>query len=311
MARKKPIIALVDADYLEYAAGFAGQHTYYLLTDTDFAILGPQYEDKRSVTEAQEKRIDEGHDPEKLVVWERTQVEPIENVLHSCKKMLQRIEERVREKFDRKVEMRLFLTGSGNFRERIATIRPYKGNRKPWHKPRLQPDIRQYLRDVWKAEVIYGQEADDEVCILQMEFKKAKQPSVICGIDKDLLQCPGWHYDANKDKFANINPTQGDVLFYKQLLTGDTTDNIPGCYKTGAKAASDIILAAKEAFEGKDKAGLCAHLYAECVRQYQESIDKYGDKTGYDHMAVEDVVLENGRLLWMRREREQMWEPPI
>lgn len=309
---KQPIIALVDADYLEYAAGFAGQHTSYLLMtgdpELDMEVYGV-YDNKPDMDKERKSLVECGtFDDSVFSVWERTEVEPIENVLHSCKRMLHTIRERVEAKFEREVDMRLYLTGSGNFREQIATIRPYKGNRRPWHKPRLQPEIREYLKDVWQAQVVYGQEADDEVCILQTQLEKEGVPSVICGIDKDLLQCPGWHYDTNKDKFVRISQPQGDVLFYKQLLTGDTTDNIPGCFRAGAKAAKEMI----QALKGRDLSvdELRQELYAECVRRYQASVERYGELTGYHHMPVEDVVLEQGRLLWMRRERDEMWEPP-
>lgn len=307
---KQPIVALVDGDYLEYAAGFAGQHTYYAALakdDNGFTTeVLDTFEDKQALNAFLAETDEE------CSIWERTEVEPVENVLHSCKLMLQKIEEQVARKFERDVDMRLYLTGSGNFRERIATIRPYKGTRKPWHKPRLQPDIRQYMVEHWGAEIIYGQEADDEVCILQTQLAKEGQPSVICGIDKDLLQCPGWHFDANKQRFAKISPAQGDVLFYKQVLTGDTVDNIAGCYKCGAKAASDVMQEAKAELKSSGLAGrrLRRWLYEAAVRKYQESIERYGEKTGYAHMTAEEAVLENGQLVWMRREREQMWEPP-
>jgi hypothetical protein len=312
LAKKKPtVIALIDADYLEYAAGFAGQHTYHLLTSGDDAIIG-SFEDAPSRKAAEEAWVAKGGDPASLQRWERTEVEPVENVLHSTKKMLQSIVERVGEKFKANVEPRVYLTGSGNFRERIATIRPYKGNRKPWHKPRLQREIREYMVKNWGGKVIHDQEADDEVCIQQTQLiNDDGQVSVICGIDKDLLQCPGWHYDANKDAFANITAAQGTVQFYKQLLTGDTTDNVGGCYKMGAKAASDLIAEAKAKFDaGKDYELLSPFLYSQVLQAYARSVERYGPDTGYEKLGAAGAVLENGRLLWLRRFYGETWNPP-
>jgi hypothetical protein len=312
VAKRKPtVVALIDADYLEYSAGFAGQHTYHLLTSGDDAIIG-SFEDAPSRKAAEEAWVAKGGDPASLQRWERTEVEPVENVLHSTKKMLQSIEERVAEKFKANVEPRVFLTGSGNFRERIATIRPYKGNRKPWHKPRLQREIRDYMVKNWRATVVYDQEADDEVCIQQSSALSASGApmTIICGIDKDLLQCPGWHYDAGKDAFAHISEAQGTVQFYKQLLTGDTTDNVGGCYKMGAKAASDMIAAAKQAMEGQDLEKLAPFLYREVLQAYEHSIQKYGPDTGYEKLGAAGAVLENGRLLWLRRFYGETWNPP-
>ena len=37
--------------------------------------------------------------------------------------------------------------------------------------------------------------------------------------------------------------TQGEALltFYRQLLIGDSSDNIPGCYKLGKATAKDLL----------------------------------------------------------------------
>jgi hypothetical protein len=305
LAKKKPtIVALIDADYIEYAAGFAGQHTYHLLTSGNDAVIGA-YEDANARNAAEEAWLAKGGEPSSLLRWERVEVEPVENVLHSCKKMLKSIEERVAEKFKANVDARVYLTGTGNFREQIATIKPYKGNRKPWHKPRLQREIRDYMVKNWNAQVIYGQEADDEVCIQQTQLTADGKKSIICGIDKDLLQCPGWHYDANRDAFANISEDQGIVQFYKQLLKGDTTDNIGGCYKMGDKAAKQMIIDAKEV---KD---LPPFLYSRVLQAYEQSIQKYGADTGYEKLGAAGAVLENGRLLWLRRFYGETWHPPV
>lgn len=279
------------------------------MTSGNDAIIGA-FEGADERKAAEEAWVAKGGDPSSLLRWERVEVEPIENVLHSTKKMLQSIEERVAEKFKANVDMRLFVTGSGNFRERIATIRPYKGNRKPWHKPRLQREIRDYMVKQWRATTVYDQEADDEVCIQQSQRTTDGPMTVICGIDKDLLQCPGWHYDANKDAFAHISEAQGTVQFYKQLLTGDTTDNVGGCYKMGAKAASDLIQVAKATLEGDYTDKLAPFLYSQVLQAYERSIQKHGADTGYEKLGAEAAVLENGRLLWLRRFYGEMWTPP-
>lgn len=309
MAKEPTVVALVDADYLEYAAGFAGQHTHHLLTAGNDAIIGA-FDSAEGRNEAETAWEGKGGDPNALLRWERVEVEPIGHVLHSAKKMLLHIQERVGEKFTTSdVAMQLYLTGSGNFRDQLATIRPYKGNRKPWHKPRLQREIRDYMVREWGAKVIYGQEADDEVCIRQSIADKAEIITVICGIDKDLLQCPGWHYDANKDAFANITGHQGLLKFYKQLLSGDPTDNVGGCYKIGTGRA-DTIVKEVVAAPRKRTDDLEALLYARVLQAYSDSIQKYGEDTDYAHLGAEKAVLENAQLLWLRREYGQVWTPP-
>lgn len=132
----------------------------------------------------------------------------------------------------------LYLTGKGNFRDEVATILPYKGNRDKSHRPRYYKELRGYLLNVWDAELIEGMEADDACGI---EVYSIKEPSVVCTIDKDLLMLEGRHYNYKRGEFCDINEEEGWRRFYLQTLTGDASDNIPGLYKvTGTKATKAI-----------------------------------------------------------------------
>ena len=68
-------------------------------------------------------------------------------------------------------------------------------------------------------------------------------------------------------------------------MTGDAADNIKGIFKVGPVKADKIL---EGITEEKD-------LYEAVVKAYD------GDK---------ERVLENARLLWLRREEGQMWQPP-
>jgi hypothetical protein len=284
---KKKIEVLLDSDALVYSAGFAAQHTFRVLADETLeSVLGP-FKSAEEVKACLALPANEGTT---YLQYERIEVEPLENALHTVKLQINRLLERVKEKTGLEPELRAFLTGTGNFREIIATIRPYKGNRPPWHKPRLYREIRQYLIDQWGAQVIHGQEADDEVCIRQTTAEAEKRPSIIVGIDKDLWQCPGWHYCTSKDAFARISPALGLRLFYRQVLSGDATDNVAGVYKIGGKKAKDLIQPGMTEPE----------MYAACHQAYAASLDKYGaEKCGYSDAVA--ALAENAELVWMRR----------
>jgi 5'-3' exonuclease len=73
--------------------------------------------------------------------------------------------------------------------------------------------------------------------------------------------------------------------FYKQILTGDRVDNIEGIRGIGPVKADKIL---KDCTTEKD-------LYEACIKAYDGNTDR---------------VLENGKLLWLRREANQMWQPP-
>ena len=120
-------------------------------------------------------------------------------------------------------DMRVFLSGPTNFRNSVATLQPYKGNRNPLHKPVHYKAIREYMINFWKAEVTDGIEADD---IIGLTYDS---DTIIASIDKDLKQLPNsTHYDFVKKEVFFIDEEEAWFNFYLQLLTGDLSDNIPG-----------------------------------------------------------------------------------
>jgi 5'-3' exonuclease len=174
-----------------------------------------------------------------------------------------------------------YLTGSGNFRKDLATIKVYKGQRPP--KPEHLPATRDQLVQQWGAEIVEGQEADDAIGIKATDLKG---DCTIVSIDKDLLMIPGTHYNFVKKEWTEVSQEKGDYFFYKQLLTGDQVDNIQGVTGIGPKKA-------EKAYEG---CTTVQEMYAKALEMYK------GDA---------DALLENARLLWLRRYEGEMWEPPV
>lgn len=123
-----------------------------------------------------------------------------------------------------------FLTDSPkNFRIDRAFTWPYKGHRKSEDKPSWYGDIREYLQEHWKAQMLSGVEADDGLAMAQVYYQGHGIESVIVTEDKDLLQVPGLHYNKHKspDVFK-VSEEQGFKNLWLQVITGDRTDNIPG-----------------------------------------------------------------------------------
>ena len=179
-------------------------------------------------------------------------------------------------------DYQVFLTGKGNFRYDIAISHEYKGNRKDVEKPQHLEAIRKHMIKAWEAVVSKGEEADDLIGIAATEGGKE---SIVVSIDKDMLQIPCRHYNPNKKEFTVVADFDGLKFFYTQILTGDRADNIKGLYGVGPKKAEKILADCKTE----------ADMYEECLHQYG---------------GEEDRVIENARLLWLRREPEQLWEPP-
>lgn len=174
-----------------------------------------------------------------------------------------------------------YLTGEGNFREQIAVTAPYKGNR-TGRKPEHYDFIRQYLISSWGFQLVDGEEADDAIAI---EATSLKDACIICSIDKDFDQVPGWHYNFVKRIKYYVTPDEGIRNFYAQVLTGDRVDNIIGLRGIGPAKSSRIL----QDLRGEQE-------------YYKAVLDQYD--------GCSERVHENGRLLWLRRYEGQQWEPP-
>tara|TARA_R110000744_G_scaffold378346_1_gene494352 strand:+ start:2071 stop:2754 length:684 start_codon:yes stop_codon:yes gene_type:complete len=176
-------------------------------------------------------------------------------------------------------DFQLYLTGKTNFRNEIATTAPYKGNRKK-EKPKHLGFIRAALLGEWDAVVSVNEEADDAIAIKGTELG---DDCVMCSVDKDFDQIPGWHYNFVKKEKYYVTPEEGLFFFYKQILMGDRIDNIIGIKGIGEKKSAKIL-------EGMTE----QEMYDKCVELYDS----------------EERVIENARLLWLRREQEELWTPP-
>jgi len=171
----------------------------------------------------------------------------------------------------------VFLTGTGNFRREIAPS--YKANR-PDNRPAHWQAVREFLVTQHKAQICDGYEADDEMGIQQ---DKTGGTTVICSIDKDLLQIPGKHYNFVKKVFQEVTPDEGLKFLYLQSLIGDRSDNIVGVPGIGPVKAAQAL----------------AELLPE--EWYDKCRAMYNDDERY-HL--------NMQLLYIWQKPNDKWEPP-
>ena len=263
------LTALVDGDPIVYICGFAAQSSTWRCVE----------DDSIHATKTKAREHAENNKLNTALISEIIDYEPLSHALHLVKNCLNLIQSRTGCS-----EMRIFLTGSANFRDKIATIRPYKGNR-PDRKPYWYKEIRDYLIEVRGAEVVNGIEADDALGIFSEGNK-----TVICTIDKDLDMIEGLHFNYQKDEMYDVSPENALRNFYMQLLTGDVTDNIQGVPGVGKKTARALL---KHCTDEED-------MYWTCLKEYCRT-----------HEKAFEALLENARLLWMLREPKQQWEPPV
>jgi len=208
---------------------------------------------------------------------------------------------------------RLLLSGSvpkeQTYRYNIATLQPYKGNRSNKDKPQSFDRVKSMLLS-FNAQVIEdGLEVDDYLAI---EQGKAPEDIVICSTDKDLKMIPGYHYNWVTDTATFISPLEGYYSFCKQLLTGDRIDNIKGLSeKKPLKGIGD-----KTAHSLLSSCSSYSSMFQEVLKQYHLH---YSDSFVYPHWLTqqlitsnaESILLETGRLLWIRRHPQDVWCPPF
>lgn len=213
----------------------------------------------------------------------RDDIDPNTDYLHMALGNVKEVIAGVCNEFDGD-RLRLFLTGSGNFREQVATIKPYKGNRDPTHKPKYYREIKDYMLSVWNAELVHGREADDALGCAQWEAKD--KSTVLCTIDKDLDMIPGHHYNFVKKHYYYVDLAWANSRLFWQMLVGDTSDNIPGIKGVGPKKADKVIAQC---------GGDLDKLREEVKRMYDEQYGTEGSA----------AYLEVGTLLWMQRKEGQ------
>jgi hypothetical protein len=307
--KKSGITVLIDMDVIVYTRGFAAQREIYEYKDVE-------YVGKKSFKEAYPDGISE---LDSVYPTLRLEVDSLKSCLRSVDSFINDIiHESGAESY------KGYLTGSGNFRKDIATIKPYKGGRPP--RPVHYQAIRDHLIENWGAYIAEGSEADDYLAI---EHEKDYK-TVLASIDKDLLQVEGWHYQWNnptKGVFY-VNAEEATFNFYYQLLIGDSIDCIVGCaveeggyYKSGKKKGEYRV---RRVGVGPDKA---KELLSPCKTDYEryevvlnQYINLYPQSTSKADYKLtvkkaKKQLLENSYLLWMVRRIGSdgnlvMWQPP-
>lgn len=228
-ARVAKRLACIDGDILVYRTGFAGERSYVTALYKGHAVV----QDAPNKTEAR-KLLAELGVPEDEVEWDTSiMLDQPSHVYHSLDQQVRAILKGAAAK-----DFQVYITGSGNFREKIAVTKPYKGNRADLRKPAYYDDLRARLISRWGAIEVSGAEADDLIAIQLTSNPLA----VACSIDKDLRQVPGLHYNWLKEPApVMVQQADADRWLFCQALAGDPTDNIQGIPGLGIKGAAKMV----------------------------------------------------------------------
>lgn len=171
----------------------------------------------------------------------------------------------------------MFITGDNNFRYQVDPN--YKANRKGKVDPIYRGDANAYLVEAYDGKVTDGFEADDAMGIAATGIPVDQR--IICSIDKDLKQIEGSHYNWRKNEFSEVSSLDGTRLLYRQLLTGDSADNVPGVGGIGPVKSARIINSLTEETD-----------MFQAVKAFYKS---------------EERMIQSGRLLYIMRNEGEDW----
>lgn len=240
------LLVLIDADPIVYRCGFASEKTnWHLIYETPDGHVGEVEfagDDKESAGSYLKGWL--AANPHVTVIDKSKVIypDPVSYALRAVNVQVQSIMEECEKRFGETGKMLMWISEGKSFRDKLATTRPYKGNRDPTHKPVHYGAIRDHLRAKYSSFVARGIEADDAVSIFAHDHYERSKPEriVIATIDKDLDQIPGWHYNYMQKVFYAITNAEAEQFFVQQCLSGDPTDNVIGCWKCGEAAARRI-----------------------------------------------------------------------
>lgn len=110
---------------------------------------------------------------------------------------------------------------------------PKYKNRRSHEKPMGFWTLRDYVVEVYKGVWKPGLEADDILGIWGSSKSQKWGKRIVVSIDKDMQTIPCTWYNPKKMILREISQEEADYFHLFQTLTGDTTDDFPGCRDIG------------------------------------------------------------------------------
>ena len=178
-----------------------------------------------------------------------------------------------------------------NFRK--ALYPEYKANRSVRKPTGYSHLVKAFVGEAPSTYAPYGLEADDGLgltCAYRYDC-------VMVSWDKDMLTVPGTHYNPHTDELVTVDEETADFNLRCQALSGDSTDNYPGCKGIGVKRAPLHAESWSDMFAAFEKAG---HDLAYAVTMVRLArILRNGDYSRYLTMSVGKDI------------KAPLWESPV
>lgn len=137
-----------------------------------------------------------------------------------------------------------------NFRKEFYPL--YKENRTEKRKPLVWKNMREHLIEKYDAKIKPNLEADDILGIMATKLGPitpggpAATERIIVSIDKDFKTIPCKFFNMQSGELSEVSEEDADFNFMVQTLTGDSTDNYPGCQGIGPKRAKTLLTERKD-----------------------------------------------------------------
>ncbi len=182
-------------------------------------------------------------------------------------------------------EYSLHISGPGNFRKNLKQgFTKYKGKRK--EKPANYTFIRDYVIKNYDTVTVPLYEADDTASIEGTKYLKEGQLFMVATVDKDWKMIGGLFYNTQYKSLTAIGKLEAIEYFHKQLITGDSVDNIPGIYGMGIKKVEKLL-------KGKT-----------IKQQFEAIIKTYKKHHPEDYLERLNIM---GQLLYLVKDYDQKW----
>lgn len=172
----------------------------------------------------------------------------------------------------------------------------YKANRKKESKVAGWPHLVTAVEALavaagWGVERLPNVEADDALGVLAVPYE-----DVIASVDKDLLTVPGDHFRGGER--ITVAVWSANKAFFMQALTGDKSDNYPGCPGIGAVKAEQSL--AKNVL---DEQGMWRSVVAAYIKAGQTEADALTQARCARILRPGEYDLAAGRPI--------LWRPPV
>jgi len=289
-------IVQIDGDYLLHCYASIAQHMWYNVRYADGG-LAQRFESWEDV------RLHGYHKANNVVIEKDLEIKNFSLASEGFDNVMEEIL-----KACGTSNFNLFLSGEGNFRYDIGTLKPYKWNRDEamcgiygrqyQPKPYYYQQLKDYVMETNDVTTVDGMEADDAMVMAHLENQ---QFSIIASVDKDFNQVHGRHFDiGSKWVKRTISKKEAKFFLYSQILTGDSVDGIPGIFRMGEAKASKVLAGATCEKE----------LFYRCVEEWI----KYAKKLGGTEEDGKGMMIETAQLVYLLRstdiEKElSRWEP--